>query len=250
MTAELRLTDGSWARLYKIGTCPDNQATDDYNEWARTNLKSTRWYFGDVYGISVNTDCVMTEIYDHGRLTMVEYDRGGRLHRKGGPARINYGTDGAIMSELWCVNGYAHRKGAPAWISRESNGLVQQVWQIRSKLHRTDGPADEWRWGDIKCSERWFINGTEHRIGAPSSWSMWSSTQYQYANWKVNGKYHRADGPASQEWEENSNIAREEWYAHGKLVSDWLVIAQIALPVIHALLPQPIVEEIAEQFAV
>lgn len=248
MAIESRLNEDLYARIYKIGTCPDSREIHD-PEWTAywNGGKSWRWYCGDIEGLSFYTDCVKIEVYQFNKLVDIHYDRGGRLHRENSPAKIEY-DDGVVVSESWYINGYPHREDAPAHMRWKRGKLVNQQWCIRGKLHRIDGPVEEWWDDDIKSAEAWGVNGVEHRVGDPSSWSKWSENQYKYIHWKENGKFHRADGPARQTWKENGTLKRSQWYWRGKQAKDWLVLAQAALPTIHAGLPQPIAEEIVEQF--
>lgn len=130
------------------------------------------------------------------------------------------------------------------------NDILERIEYDRGgRLHRENEPAliifD--KDGSVH-SEGWFINGYWHRKGAPA-WIM-RENQYQYVYWKQCGEFHREDGPAKQEWNEDGTLSCSEWYWRGKLAEEWRVRAQATLPAIHALLPQPIAEEIVEQLVI
>lgn len=69
----------------------------------------------------------LIERHDDGRLRQVEYHFNGRLHREDGPARVRYGSDGAVVHELYCLFGKVHRDPTegPAYIARRDDGGVE-----------------------------------------------------------------------------------------------------------------------------
>lgn len=81
-------------------------------------------------------------------------DELGRLHRDGGPAYLENG------SEAWYQHGKLHREDGPALTSREGT----KRWYRDGLLHREDGPAVESSTG----SKKWFIKGRSHREDGPA----------------------------------------------------------------------------------
>lgn len=110
-----------------------------------------------------------------GTLAAEDYFRYGRLHRKGGPARmelLGVGPENrTIVNEEYRIRGRDHRDPAdgPAHIQRDvKTGIVEsESYCVHGKFHRDprQGPALIGR--DIKTgrvtSERYYVNGKRHR---------------------------------------------------------------------------------------
>jgi len=235
-------------------------------------------------GVIPPDDYARTEWYECGKLLNIEYDQGGIVHREDGPAsdtRYGYNKIGSCV--VWFINGLQHRDNAPASMVWDDRGRLARMewthhgafnkldgpaleswiygspttysshWFLNGKLHRgqgesiLDGPAEE-EWVDgVKVKEIWMINDRCHRIGGPADWYR-TNNKREHEYWMENGEFHRADGPAVSRW--NIRGYGANWYWRGRKMESWLVLAQALLPVIHAHLPQPIAEEIAEQFAI
>jgi hypothetical protein len=61
------------------------------------------------------------------------HDQTGRLHRIGGPAKIE--KDGTLS---WCQNGLLHREDGPAYVYPKRK---YSAWYINGERHREDGPS-------------------------------------------------------------------------------------------------------------
>ena len=110
---------------------------------------------------------------------IVQYFLNKELHRKDGPAFIQYMVfiksptmisnfdyyydRNIISNEEYYINGKRHRENGPAIIYYYENGSVQiENYYFNNKLHRIDGPASLYYNFESKCilKSYWF-NGTK-----------------------------------------------------------------------------------------
>ncbi len=129
--------------------------------------------------------------------------------------------------------------------------LVCVEWDSYGKLHRFDGPACiTYRKNGTVKKEAWYTYGLLNKSDGPAITAWDNKGAIKSTIWYAHHNFHRIGGPAVETYSKKGTKLTAQWYWRGKLTEDWIVLAQAALPAIHAGLPQPIAEEIADQFTI
>ena len=106
--------------------------------------------------------------YDDGNIKFEEYYINGELHREDGPAFISYNHNGIIEDEAYFINGKRNRENGPSVIFRENNNIIKKAYFINEHLHCNYGPAIVWYdvFGNIEKEEYYYydINFNPHRL--------------------------------------------------------------------------------------
>jgi hypothetical protein len=145
-------------------------------------------------------------------------DKGGRLHRKDGPALRRLNGD-----KWWYRHGRLHRVDGPAiewangdkgWYRKDllhrghgpaiRNADGTRIWYRHGLLHRKNGPAVRTSDGSLE----WYVNGVPHRSGAPAVESANGDRE-----WWLHGLRHRMNGPAMI-----CANGNKYWYRRGQLM--------------------------------
>ena len=96
------------------------------------------------------------------------WQRGNKLHREDGPARITTGVDGGDIKEEWYIDGILHREDGPAIHVTRKDGYICEEWYQAGDLHREDGPSFTQIMPNGETKEIWYRNGQLHRENGPA----------------------------------------------------------------------------------
>ncbi len=121
---------------------------------------------------------------------IIEYRKGGKLHREDGPAYIT--PNG---SQVWKINDVLHRKGGPAVIINDGVYITLKWYQF-GRLSRFDGPAYIKKWiGESglhhTIEEKWYKDGKLHRFDGPAVTSGLFDIVEEY--WLEGVQYSKAE---------------------------------------------------------
>jgi hypothetical protein len=96
----------------------------------------------------------------------------GRLHREGGPAKLEYSVDGRAGVEMYYRHGLLHRdpQQGPAWIERYLHIIVAESYFVSGEPYRdpADGPWHISRFNSGKIEHVLFSESKEGTIGRPT----------------------------------------------------------------------------------
>lgn len=147
-----------------------------------------------------------------------EWRKDSKLHRIGGPAKVEWHNNGKLAKEVWYQEGKPHRINAAAIVEWHKNGkLANEVWYQDGKLHRDGNPASaSWYNNGKPAREGWYQDGKQHRINAAAIVGWHENGKLAEEIWYQNGKLHRLDGPAVASWHDNGKSASKKWYQNNK----------------------------------
>jgi antitoxin component YwqK of YwqJK toxin-antitoxin module len=159
------------------------------------------------------------EWHDNGKLANEEWYKDGKLHRVGGPAKVKWHDSGKRANEEWYKDGKLHRVGEPAKVEWHDSGKrAKEVWYQEGKPLRINAAAIvEWHKNGKLAKEVWYQDGKLHRDGNPASASWYNNGKPAREEWYQDGKPHRINAAAIVDWHENGKPANEIWYQNGKL---------------------------------
>lgn len=130
--------------------------------------------------------------YENGVLKKQEWFKNHKLHRKGGPAKIEYNRNGKAWSEAWHKDGQLHRNSGPAVITYHDNGSVKsEFWYLNNELHRKNAPAYICRCEETGriTEESWFRRGKEHRLDGPAEIDYDGDGFIDVCSYYINGEW-------------------------------------------------------------
>lgn len=110
-------------------------------------------------------------IFDHSnRLRISEWYSNGKLDsQKDQPSRIRYFEHGGIHTQEWHLNNDLHRRSGPAYLEYDFTGELTGVkYAAFSNLHNEDGPALLSKNADGTTTAAWFKNGVLHNARGPA----------------------------------------------------------------------------------
>lgn len=97
-------------------------------------------------GKNRQTYTVRHELSEAGDQVVAEFwYQDGELSRSNGPAVTIWDADtGQKLSETWCLKGMVHRRGGPAsiqYVEGQPGKVYMEEWSINDQLYRIGGPA-------------------------------------------------------------------------------------------------------------
>ncbi|MGJ8671156.1 MAG: hypothetical protein ACSHXK_16855 [Oceanococcus sp.] len=168
--------------------------------FAETHLKGVYLYmsFEDQFG-EYHVEVSRMHSPEHGDCVKEVWTKDGVFHRTSEPAiTIMVAETRKIVEEQYYLNGLHHRKDGPSRTEWLSNGVIRrESWQVNGSHHREEGPAFVMRdavTGKI-TSEHWCLDGEAHRLDGAAVIEIDGKTGIIIEeDWMQHGEYFRDDG--------------------------------------------------------